>query len=88
MERAESTLKGFGKSKIFSSFDDDGNRLPSLKEEKESEGIRMDDVWLKLRKKGYLKNDIVGLALREAIKDYLESDQKCLLMRLLINMRW
>jgi site-specific DNA-methyltransferase (adenine-specific) len=45
MERAASTLKRFGKSKIVSGFDDSGKRLPSQKEDAESEGVRQDDVW-------------------------------------------
>lgn len=43
---------------------------------------QLDEVWLTLRKKGYSKNDIVEIALREAIKEYCDSNQKSLLMRL------
>ena len=45
MERAASTLKRFGKSKIISGHDEDGNRVPSEMADEESEGVRMDDVW-------------------------------------------
>jgi DNA modification methylase len=45
MERAPSTLKRFGKSKIISGFDEQGNRLPSKTETFDSEGVPMDDVW-------------------------------------------
>src|SRR6266446_4336318 len=45
MERAPSTLKRFGKLKIVSGFDEHGVRLPSQTEDKESEGVAMDDVW-------------------------------------------
>ena len=45
MPRAESTLKRFGKAKIVSGYDEMGRRLPSQVEDKESEGVRQDDVW-------------------------------------------
>ena len=45
MPRAESTLKRFGKAKIISGHDEMGRRLPSQVEDKESEGVRQDDVW-------------------------------------------
>ncbi len=45
MERAESTLKRFGKSKIVSGHDDAGRRLPSKMEEEESAGVPRDDTW-------------------------------------------
>jgi len=45
MERAPSTLKRFGKGKIISAHDDTGKRLPSQTDDKESEGVRQDDVW-------------------------------------------
>ena len=45
MPRAESTLKRFGKAKIVSGFDQHGQRLPSVVEDKDSEGVRQDDVW-------------------------------------------
>ena len=45
MERAASTLKRFGKSKIVSGYDDSGKRKPSTIENKDSEGVPMDDVW-------------------------------------------
>jgi len=45
MERAASTKKRFGKSKIISAFDDSGRRLPSLTTEEESKGVRQDDIW-------------------------------------------
>jgi len=45
MERAPSTLKRFGTSKIVSGYDEEGRRLPSRTEEEDSEGVRMDDVW-------------------------------------------
>ena len=45
MERAESTLKRFGKSKIISGYDAAGRRLPSKVEEEESAGVPQDDVW-------------------------------------------
>jgi len=45
MDRAASTLKRFGTAKIVSGFDEDGNRLPSKTEEKDSAGVRQDDVW-------------------------------------------
>jgi site-specific DNA-methyltransferase (adenine-specific) len=45
MERAPSTLKRFGTSKIVSAHDEAGNRLPSQMADEESEGVRMDDVW-------------------------------------------
>jgi hypothetical protein len=45
MDRAPSTLKRFGTAKIVSGHDDMGRRLPSTTEEKDSEGVRQDDVW-------------------------------------------
>ncbi len=45
MDRAQSTLKRFGKSKIISGYDENGIRLPSQTEDEDSEGVRMDDVW-------------------------------------------
>jgi len=45
MERTPSTLKRFGTAKIVSGHDDMGRRLPSTTEEKDSEGVRQDDVW-------------------------------------------
>jgi DNA modification methylase len=45
MERAASTLKRFGNSKIVSAYDENGQRLPSTTEESDSEGVAMDDVW-------------------------------------------
>ena len=44
MERAASTLKRFGTSRIFSSYGKDGRRLPSITDG-ESSGVRQDDVW-------------------------------------------
>jgi hypothetical protein len=45
MDRAASTLKRFGTSKIESGYDDEGRRKPSVTTTEESEGVRMDDVW-------------------------------------------
>lgn len=45
MERAASTLKRFGKSRIVSGHDETGQRLPSVTADEDSEGVRMDDVW-------------------------------------------
>ena len=45
MERAASTLKRFGTSKIISGYDEAGQRLPSQVESADSEGVRQDDVW-------------------------------------------
>ena len=45
MDRAASTLKRFGTAKIVSGHDEEGNRLPSVTEDKDSEGVPMDDVW-------------------------------------------
>ncbi len=45
MDRAPSTQKRFGTSKIISGYDEVGRRIPSKTEDKESEGVRMDDVW-------------------------------------------
>lgn len=45
MERTKSTLKRFGKSKIISGYDENGRRLPSQTDEKESLGVPRDDVW-------------------------------------------
>jgi site-specific DNA-methyltransferase (adenine-specific) len=44
MERAPSTLKRFGTSKIISGHKD-GIRLPSQMDSSDSEGVRQDDVW-------------------------------------------
>ncbi|RLC44093.1 MAG: site-specific DNA-methyltransferase, partial [Candidatus Coatesbacteria bacterium] len=45
MERAPSTLRRFGKSRIVSGHDEDGRRLPSKMADQDSEGVRLDDVW-------------------------------------------
>jgi adenine specific DNA methylase Mod len=45
MERAASTLKRFGTSKIISGYDNSGRRIPSKTEEEDSKGVRQDDVW-------------------------------------------
>ncbi|MBI3089416.1 MAG: restriction endonuclease [Candidatus Tectomicrobia bacterium] len=45
MERAPSTLKRFGTSKIVSGHDETGRRVPSRTKQQESEGVRQDDVW-------------------------------------------
>lgn len=45
MERAASTLKRFGTSKIISGHDESGRRVPSQTTDEESEGVRQDDVW-------------------------------------------
>ncbi len=45
MERSDTTLKRFGKSKIVSGHDETGKRLPSKTESSESEGVPLDDVW-------------------------------------------
>ncbi len=45
MPRADSTVKRFGNAQILSSFDDAGQRLPSKTEDKDSDGVRLDDVW-------------------------------------------
>lgn len=45
MDRAASTLKRFGKSRIVSGHDESGRRLPSQTEDVDSEGVAMDDVW-------------------------------------------
>lgn len=45
MERTASTLKRFGKSKIISGHDENGNRLPSQMDDEESAGVPRDDVW-------------------------------------------
>ena len=45
MDRAESTLKRFGKAKIVSGYDLEGRRIPSKTEIEESGGARQDDVW-------------------------------------------
>ncbi|MDP2919829.1 MAG: DNA methyltransferase [Dehalococcoidia bacterium] len=45
MERAESTKKRFGESKILSGRDENGRRLPSQIEDEDSVGARQDDVW-------------------------------------------
>jgi len=44
-ERAESTLKRFGKKKIVSAIDESGKRVPSQTLNEESEGVKMGDVW-------------------------------------------
>ena len=45
MDRAPSTLKRFGNSKIVSGYDKKGKRIPSQIEDRDSEGVRQDDVW-------------------------------------------
>ncbi len=45
MDRAASTIKRFGSSKIVSGHDEQGRRIPSQTEESESAGVRQDDVW-------------------------------------------
>lgn len=45
MDRAASTLKRFGNSKIVSGYDSSGKRLPATTEAEDSEGVPMDDVW-------------------------------------------
>ena len=45
MERTPSTLARFGTKRILSEHDDTGRRLPSKMLEKDSEGVRQDDVW-------------------------------------------
>lgn len=46
MDRAPSTLKRFGDSKIISGYDEEtGKRIPSKMAKEESEGVPMDDVW-------------------------------------------
>lgn len=45
MDRAPSTQKRFGAAKIISGYDELGRRLPSKTEERESAGVRLDDVW-------------------------------------------
>lgn len=45
MERAPSTLKRFGMSKIISGHDEIGRRVPSKMDTQDSEGVRQDDVW-------------------------------------------
>ncbi|MBM4284011.1 MAG: site-specific DNA-methyltransferase [Deltaproteobacteria bacterium] len=45
MDRALSTQKRFGSAKIISGYDETGRRIPSQTEERDSEGVRMDDVW-------------------------------------------
>jgi len=45
MERAPSTQKRFGKAKIISGYDENGNRLPSQMDHKASAGVPRDDVW-------------------------------------------
>jgi DNA modification methylase len=45
MERTESTLKRFAKSKIISGYDETGKRIPSRTEKTESRGVPRDDVW-------------------------------------------
>ena len=45
MPRTESTRKRFGTKRIVSGYDDEGQRLPSVTTDEESEGVRLDDVW-------------------------------------------
>ena len=45
MERAASTLKRFGTSRIVSGYDQSGRRIPSQVADEESRGVRQDDVW-------------------------------------------
>jgi len=45
MERAASTLKRFGSSKITSGHDESGRRVPSQVTGEKSAGVRQDDVW-------------------------------------------
>lgn len=45
MQRAPSTLKRFGTSKIVSGHDETGRRVPSRTKQEESQGVRQDDVW-------------------------------------------
>ena len=45
MERAASTLKRFGTSRIVSAYDESGRRMPSQVADEDSEGVRQDDVW-------------------------------------------
>ncbi len=45
MDRAPSTLKRFGTSKIVSGHDETGRRVPSQVAGEASEGVRLDDVW-------------------------------------------
>ena len=45
MERAASTLKRFGTSRIVSGYDENGRRIPSQVADEESQGVRQDDVW-------------------------------------------
>ena len=45
MDRAASTLKRFGTSKIVSGHDETGKRVPSKVEKGDSAGVRQDDVW-------------------------------------------
>ena len=45
MERAPSTLRRFGSSRIVSGYDESGQRMPSRTSEEESPGVRQDDVW-------------------------------------------
>ena len=44
-ERAESTFKRFGNKKIVSSFDNQGNRIPSKTKQEDSDGVKMYDWW-------------------------------------------
>lgn len=44
-ERAASTLKRFGKSKIVSAIGEDGKRSPSQTLDEETDGVKMGDVW-------------------------------------------
>jgi len=45
MERTASTLKRFGTKKIISSYDEQGNRIPSKMSDEDSLGVWGDDVW-------------------------------------------
>ena len=45
MDRAPSTMRRFGASRIVSGRDESGQRLPSRTSEEESPGVRQDDVW-------------------------------------------
>ncbi len=45
MDRTASTIKRFGKKKIISGYDEEGNRLPSKMSDEDSLGVWGDDVW-------------------------------------------
>lgn len=45
MPRTESTIKRFGKKRIISGYDEEGQRLPSQVADEDSKGVRQDDVW-------------------------------------------